>query len=46
MVAHISDVAGKCVEYQITRRHVTATGSTVHLFCYYSSQYDYEDVAD
>jgi len=46
MVAHIADVAGKCVEYQIIRRHVTPTGSTIHLFCYYSSHYDYEDVAD
>ncbi len=46
MVAHETDVAGKCVEYQIIRRHVTASGSTVHLFCYYSSRYDYEDVAD
>lgn len=46
MVAHEINVAGKCVEYQIIKRHATSTGSTVYGFCYYSSRYDYEDVAD
>ncbi len=46
MVAHETDVAGKCVEYQIIKRHVTSTGSTVYGFCYFSSRYDFEDVAD
>ncbi len=46
MVAHETDVAGKCVEYQVIKRHATSTGSTVYGFCYYSSRYDYEDVAD
>jgi hypothetical protein len=46
MVAHVADVAGKCVEYQVIKRHATSTGSTVYGFCYFSSRYDYEDVAD
>jgi len=46
MVAHENDVAGRCVEYQVIKRHVTSTGTVAHVFCYFSSRYDHEDVAD
>ncbi len=46
MVAWQSNVPGKCVEVQVHKRLVTSVGAVVHLFCYFSSKYDFEDVED
>ena len=40
------NVTGKCMELQVKKRHVTSSGSVVYFFCYYSSKYDYQNVAD
>ena len=42
MVSIEADLPGRCAFVSIVKRHVTSSGATAHVFCYYAGVKDYE----